>query len=181
MNALADTNTFKHTNKIENQIKRSPRKPFKKLGFSAMETAEIVIALKKLMANYQVYYHKMRNSHWNIEGSDFFELHEEFENEYNEAKKNIDLIAERIRVFGILPAMSMEEVLQISQINESNEKITSYEMVKEVLHDYGVLHELMLDTINAALETGDIGTENLIADFILNLEKRHWMFTSWIK
>jgi starvation-inducible DNA-binding protein len=54
-------------------------------------------------------------------------------------------------------------------------------MVKDVLHDYETLHELMLDVINAALETGDIGTENLIADFILDLEKRHWMFSSWVK
>ena len=133
------------------------------------------------MANYQVYYHKMRNKHWNIESSDFFELHEEFENEYNDAKKNIDLIDERIRVFGIMPSMTMKEVLKISQINESTEKMTSFEMVKEVLQDYETLHELMLDVINAALETGDIGTENLIASFILDLEKRHWMFTAWIK
>lgn len=181
MNALADTNTLTNTNNLEKQINGSSRKPFKKLGFTAMDTAEIVIALKKLMANYQVYYHKMRNKHWNIEGSDFFELHEEFENEYNDAKENIDLIAERIRVFGIMPGMTMKEVLKISQIEESTEKMTSYEMVKEVLKDYETLHELMLDVINAALETGDIGTENLIADFILDLEKRHWMFSSWVK
>jgi starvation-inducible DNA-binding protein len=181
MNALADTNTITNTNKIEKQIKSSHRKPFKKLGFTAMETAEIVITLKKLMANYQVYYHKMRNKHWNIEGTDFFELHEEFENEYNDAKKNIDFIAERIRVFGVLPDMTMREVLKVSQINESKDKMTSFEMVKDVLQDYETLHELMLDAINAALETGDIGTENLIADFILDLEKRHWMFSSWVK
>ena len=30
---------------------------------------------------------KLRNFHWNVEGSDFFELHEEFENEYN--KRNV--------------------------------------------------------------------------------------------
>ena len=146
-----------------------------------METAEIVITLKKLMANYQVYYHKMRNKHWNIEGTDFFELHEEFENEYNDAKKNIDLIAERIRVFGVQPDMTLREVLKVSQINESKDKMNSFEMVKDVLQDYETLHELMLDVINAALETGDIGTENLIADFILDLEKRHWMFSSWVK
>jgi len=75
----------------------------------------------------------------------------------------------------------MREVLKVSQINESKDKMTSFEMVKDVLHDYETLHELMLDVINAALETGDIGTENLIADFILDLEKRHWMFSSWVK
>lgn len=133
------------------------------------------------MANYQVYYHKMRNYHWNVEGSDFFELHGEFENEYNDAKIKIDDLAERIRVFGIKPSMTMPEILKISEIDETTEKLSAYEMVKEVLKDYQVLHELMLDVINAALETGDIGTENLIAENILALEKRHWMFSSWIK
>ncbi len=181
MNILSESDVLINPNSTEKQIQRSLRKPFKKLGFTTMETAEIVVALKKLMANYQVYYHKLRNFHWNVEGTDFFELHEEFEKEYNEAKKNVDLVAERIRVFGIQPAMSMEEVLKIAEIKESTDKMTSFEMVKEVLADYEILHELMLDAVNAALETGDIGTENLIADFILNLEKRHWMFTSWVK
>ena len=181
MNALAETDIFNKTTNTETQIKNSLRKPFRKLGFTTLETAEIVINLKKLMANYQVYYHKLRNFHWNVEGSDFFELHEEFEKEYNEAKENIDLIAERIRVFGIMPDMTLEEVLKISSIEESKENRTSFEMVREVLKDYQTLHELMLDTINAALETGDIATENMIAEFVLNLEKRHWMFTSWVK
>ena len=182
MNTLTDADTLTAIkNNTINETTSSTRKPFRKLGFTTMETAEIVIVLKKLMANYQIYYHKMRDFHWNVEGSDFFELHEEFENEYNEAKKNIDLIAERIRVFGIMPSMTLKEVLEISQIQETTEKISAFEMVKEVLNDYETLHELMLDAINASLETGDIGTENLIADFILSLEKRHWMFSSWVK
>ena len=74
MNALADTNTLTNTNILEKQINGSPRKPFKKLGFTAMQTAEIVIALKKLMANYQVYYHKMRNKHWNVQPTELKKL-----------------------------------------------------------------------------------------------------------
>ena len=180
MNTLSNTNM--NTSSITEELtQKSISKPFRKLGFTTLETAEIVIALKKLMANYQVHYFKLRNFHWNVEGSDFFELHAEFENEYNEAKKRIDMIAERIRVFGIKPSISIEELNDMSRIQEHTEIYSSYEMVKEVLNDYQILHELMLDVINASLETGDIGTENLVADFILNLEKRHWMFTSWIK
>jgi starvation-inducible DNA-binding protein len=178
--AQADAMTAIKNNTIK-ETKTSARKPFRKLGFTTMETAEIVIVLKKLMANYQVYYHKMRNFHWNVEGSEFFELHDEFEKEYNEAKKNIDLIAERIRVFGIMPSMTMKEVIKISEIRERTDNLPAFEMIKETLKDYEILHELMLDAINAALETGDIGTENLIADFILDIEKRHWMFSSWVK
>ena len=56
------------------------KKSYKKLGFTYLETAEIVVALNQLMANYHVHYQKLRNFHWNVETQDFFELHVEFEN-----------------------------------------------------------------------------------------------------
>ena len=58
---------------------KAKNKTFKKLGFTYLETAEIVVSLNTLLANYQVFYNKLRNFHWNIEGPEFFELHEEFE------------------------------------------------------------------------------------------------------
>ena len=64
--------------------KENIKKPFKKLGFTYLDTAEIVINLKQLLADYQVHYHRLRNFHWNVEGADFFENEKEntFELEY---------------------------------------------------------------------------------------------------
>jgi len=158
------------------------RKPFRKLGFTYLETAEIVVALNQLLANYQVQYHKLRNFHWNIEGQDFFELHQEFENEYNSVKSNIDIIAERIRVFGLKPSMSMGEILDLSEIKEvKSDKMSAIGMTTEVLKDFDILHDKMLDVVNAALDAGDNVTEQIVTDFMRNLEKRNWMFTSWCK
>lgn len=158
------------------------RKPFKKLGFTFLETAEIVVALNQLLANYQVQYHKLRNFHWNIEGRDFFELHQEFQNEYNTVKLNIDIIAERIRVFGLKPSMSMTEILALSEIKEvKTDNMSAIGMTTEVLKDFDILHNKMLDVVNAALDAGDNVTEQIVTDFMRNLEKRNWMFTSWGK
>jgi len=164
----------------KNTIKN--RKPFRKLGFTFLETAEIVVALNHLLANYQVQYHKLRNFHWNIEGQDFFELHQEFENEYNSVKINIDIIAERIRVFGLKPSMSMTEILDLSEIKEvKTDKMSAIGMTTEVLKDFDILHNKMLDVVNAALDAGDNVTEQIVTDFMRNLEKRNWMFTAWCK
>ena len=164
----------------KNTIKN--RKPFRKLGFTFLETAEIVVALNQLLANYQVHYHKLRNFHWNIEGQDFFELHQEFENEYNSVKSNIDIIAERIRVFGLKPSMSMTEILNLSEIKEiKSDKMSAIGMTTEVLKDFDILHDKMLDVVNAALDAGDNVTEQIVTDFMRKLEKRNWMFTSWCK
>ncbi|MBW8242988.1 DNA starvation/stationary phase protection protein [Muricauda oceani] len=160
---------------------KAQNKTFKKLGFTYLETAEIVVSLNTLLANYQVFYNKLRNFHWNIEGPEFFELHEEFENEYNTVKENIDIVAERIRVFGVKSNFSLKKTLELSKIKEHEKNISALEMVREVLNDYEILHNNMLDAVNAALETGDVVTENMLTEFMTELEKRHWMFTAYLK
>ena len=160
---------------------KAKNKTFKKLGFTYLETAEIVVSLNTLLANYQVFYNKLRNFHWNIEGPEFFELHEEFENEYNTVKENIDIVAERIHVFGVKSNFSLKKTLELSKIKEQEKNISALEMVREVLHDYEILHDSMLDAVNAALETGDVVTENMLTEFMTALEKRHWMFTAYLK
>ena len=160
---------------------KAKNKTFKKLGFTYLETAEIVVSLNTLLANYQVFYNKLRNFHWNIEGPEFFELDEEFENEYKTVKENIDIVAERIRVFGVKSNFSLKKTLELSKIKEQEKNISALEMVREVLHDYEILHDSMLDAVNAALETGDVVTENMLTEFMTALEKRHWMFTAYLK
>nr|WP_299342699.1 DNA starvation/stationary phase protection protein [Allomuricauda sp.] len=165
--------------KEQSNIKRN--KEFKKLGFTYLETAEIVINLNTLLANYQVFYNKLRNFHWNIEGPEFFELHQEFENEYNTVKENIDIVAERIRVFGIKPYFTLKKTMELSDIKETEKNLTAIEMVREVLKDFEVLHENMMSALGASLDTGDVTTEQMLTDFLRALEKRNWMFTSYLK
>lgn len=158
------------------------QKSFRKLGFTYLETAEIVVALKQLFANYQIHYHKLRNFHWNVESHDFFELHQEFENEYNKVQERIDIIAERIRVFGLKPAITIEETIEMSDIQQvKSNRMEATDMVHEVLKDFDILHDKMLDVLNASLEAGDNVTEQIITEFMRDLEKRNWMFTAWSK
>ena len=166
---------------IKPKDKNNKNKAFKKLGFTYLETAEIVVHLNTLLANYQVFYNKLRNFHWNIEGPEFFELHEEFENEYNTVKKNIDIVAERIRVFGIKPNFTLKKTLELSEIKETEKSLTGLEMIREVLKDFEILHDSMMSAIGASLDTGDIATEQMLTDFLRALEKRNWMFTSYLK
>ncbi len=162
-------------------MKKQTEKSYQKLGFTYLETSEIVIALNHLLANYQVHYHKLRNYHWNVEGPDFFELHGTFEEDYKLTEKNIDEVAERIRVFGIKARLSIVDNLELSEIKETKLTISALEMVREVLKDFEILHSKMLDVLNAALETGDNATELMISEFMRALEKRNWMYTSLCK
>lgn len=152
-----------------------------KLGFSEEETKEVIDALNKLLANYQVHYQKLRNFHWNVEGKDFFELHEQFEQEYDAVKLQIDEIAERIRVFGKKPISTMAGYLETSEIKEASEEVKAEKMVEEILKDFEVLFSFLIETIEAAGEIGDSATEDMATGYLKRLEQRHWMLTAWSK
>ncbi|HYF68331.1 MAG TPA: DNA starvation/stationary phase protection protein [Ohtaekwangia sp.] len=151
-----------------------------KLGWTSEETEIIARVLNQLLANYSVHYQKLRNYHWNVKGSDFFDLHEQFESQYNEARDNIDAIAERIRVFGKTPMSTMKEYLETSEIKETGTDLASDIMVREVLSDYRILLEYMFTVVDAAADQGDSGTEEMVKVFINRLEKHHWMLSSFM-
>lgn len=162
---------------IDNRMAKS--KPVK-LGWSSEETAKIASVLNTLLANYSVHYQKLRNFHWNVKGSDFFDLHERFEQQYNEARENIDEIAERIRVFGKTPLSTMKEYLANSEITEAGTDVPSDLMVREVLSDFRILLEHMFEVVDVAVEQGDSGTEEMVKSFIKAIEKHHWMLSAFM-
>lgn len=150
------------------------------LGFSKLEKAEVVTGLNLTLADLEVHYQKLRNFHWNVTGPDFFDLHEKFEELYNETKIRIDEVAERIRIFSARPYSSFQEFLTNSTIKEINKDMTGMEMVHEILNDFEILINDMTQVVTIARKTGDIGTEDLMIKYIREIEKHHWMLKSFV-
>lgn len=152
----------------------------KKLGFTTKQSSEMIAPLKIALANYQMFYNKLRNFHWNVDGSDFFELHAEFENDYTELFKQIDILAERIRVFDVKPMLSLELINEMSEIEDIKDELSSRDMVDTVIKDFNVLHNKLLDALDVALSIGDNVSEQMITDLMRYMEKRNWMYSAWI-
>jgi starvation-inducible DNA-binding protein len=151
-----------------------------KLGWASGETEEITKALNNLLANYSVHYQRLRNYHWNVKGSDFFDLHEQFETQYTESIQNIDDIAERIRIFGKTPLSTMQEFIENAELKESGSQLSSELMVRELLSDYRILLQYMFAVVEVAVEIGDSGTEEMVKKFINSIEKHHWMLSAFM-
>jgi len=162
---------------LDNRLAKA--KPVK-LGWTSTETERIAIVLNELLANYSVHYQKLRNFHWNVKGQDFFDLHEQFEQQYNEARENIDAIAERIRVFGKTPLSTMRDYLEISEIKETSTDLKSDIMVRETLSDYRILLQSMFAVVDVAVDQNDSGTEEMVKKFINAIEKHHWMLSAFL-
>lgn len=151
----------------------------KQLGYETEDAKDLISAMNVLIANYTVHYQKLRNFHWNVKGADFFDIHEKFENQYNEAKVAIDDIAERVRVFGGTPMSTMKEYLEVSEVKEASSDLNSMLMVKEIINDYRILLEKLFGLVEISLEHGDSGTEDLAKNIIKKLEKNHWMMSAF--
>ena len=176
---------MKRTEEIENMPqtqldnRMAKTKPVK-LGWTSDEIENITSSLNELLANYSIHYQKLRNYHWNVKGHDFFDLHEQFELQYNEARLHIDEIAERIRVFGKTPLSTLRDYLELSQIKETGTDLSSEIMVREILSDYRILLQYMFSVVDVASTQGDSGTEEMIKLFINRVEKHHWMLTAFM-
>lgn len=169
------------TNQIFNSIEKPLTRKSKKLGYSPEEAKVITAQLNLLLSNLHLHYQKLRNFHWNVKGTDFFELHEVFEKLYNQVAPNIDRLAERIRIFGATPFSNFSTYLENSEIKEAHTELSSSRMVGEILSDFEILLSFMVDSSDAAAEMGDIASMNMIQDFIEQLEKNHWMLSTWLQ
>lgn len=149
------------------------------LGFQSKTITSTAEQLNQLLCNYQIYYQNLRNYHWNISGQHFFDLHVKFEELYNEAKLNIDEIAERILTLRMSPISTLAEYLKKAKIKEKSTLDTN-QMVLNVLGDHKVLIKDMRKLLKIAGDAKDEGTIDLIAGFLASLEKKSWMLDAWL-
>jgi len=149
------------------------------LGLDKNKTANTVKELNTLLADYHLYYQKLRNFHWNVIGKNFFDLHEKFEELYDDAKLKVDEIAERILTLRFQPTSNLSDYLKASNIKESPSDISDSTMIKTLLDDHGTLLKQMRKVTEVAEKGGDEGTIDLIGAYIRELEKTSWMLDAW--
>jgi starvation-inducible DNA-binding protein len=150
------------------------------LNLDKSKTKNTVKELNVLLADYHLYYQKLRNFHWNIVGQNFFDLHEQFEDMYDDAKLKIDEIAERILTLRFQPESNFSTYLKVSNLSEASSDIEDSQMVRTLLDDHGKIISQMRNVVEVADENDDEGTIDLIGEYIRELEKTSWMLDAWI-
>lgn len=149
------------------------------LGLDEKKTVNTVKELNVLLADYHLYYQKLRNFHWNVMGKNFFDLHVKFEELYEDAKTKVDEIAERILTLRFQPMSNLSEYLEISSVKESSSTLSDSDMIKTLLNDHGILLIQLRKVSEMAEKGGDDGTIDLMGGYIRELEKTSWMLDAW--
>jgi starvation-inducible DNA-binding protein len=149
------------------------------LNLDKEKTNHTVNQLNILLADFHLYYQKLRNFHWNIVGKSFFDLHLKFEEMYDDTKLKVDEIAERILTLRYQPTSNLSEYLKLSNIKESKASLSDVEMIDTLIEDHATLLKQMRSVVAAAGEAKDEGTIDLIGSYIRELEKTTWMLDAW--
>ncbi len=151
-----------------------------RIGLNKGKSEALAKKLNGLLANYQVFYMNTRGFHWNIKGSNFFELHLKFEEIYNNLQLKIDEIAERILTLGYTPLHSYSDYLKKSEIKEKTNSTDGKKSLAEVLSALEIIIALQREILSLSADAGDEGTNALMSDYIREQEKLTWMYASYL-
>lgn len=136
----------------------------------------IINKLNEFLADLNVFYRKLQNYHWNIEGRDFFVLHSKLEEYYNEINEQIDEVAEFILIIGGEPLGTMKDYLNITKITEAqNIKVKSDVVYAEIIKDFTHLLDCTNKIKKEADKISDTRTSTFMDEFIIGYSKILWM------
>ena len=150
------------------------------IGLDKEKVEGIATMLNDVLSAYQVHYQNLRGFHWNVKGHVFFELHEKFEELYEEAKNAIDEIAERILTLGYTPLHTMSDYIESSIVKEAKNVNNDHDTVKLTIQDLQGLLSKEREAWRRASDIDDVGTTHLLEDYIGSQEKTIWMLNAWL-
>ena len=132
--------------------------------------------LNQLLADLNVFFRKVQNYHWNIEGKNFFVFHEKLEEYYNIIFKQIDELAEHILILGNEPLGSLSDYMSVTKIKEAeNKKVKSDEIITNLITDF---QTILTDAIKIKIRADELKkyeTSILMDEYIKEYTKIIWM------
>ena len=137
--------------------------------------------LKVLLSTQFAYAVKSQFFHWNVEGSDFGQLHSFFGTLYTDAFEAIDPIAEYIRTLDEYAPGSLTRFSEMSLVEDQLRIPSATLMLQELLKDTEVILGLLKETFDDANAEGEDGIADFIASRIDVHGKWRWQLKSFLK
>ena len=138
--------------------------------------------LRRVLSDTFVLYMKTYAVHWNYTGSNFFSIHRLTEEQYKELAEAVDEIAERVRALGHQAPISLEAMLESSDLKEiGNGKMAGGAMLEELARGHDLLAKRAKEAADATEEGDDDFSNDMMVGRIGAHEKAAWMIKSMFK
>lgn len=142
---------------------------------------ELIIALKKVLADTFVMYYKAHSYHWNVEGSNFPQYHSFLNDLYEEIFGAVDTIAEHIRQIDGYTPTSLIELKSYSMISEDEDVVSAMSMMNRLIDANNLVLASLMMAYQAAEQATEIGLSNFLQDRVAAHQKHGWMLKSITK
>ena len=137
-----------------------------------------VNCLNQFLADLAVFYRKLQNFHWNVEGKDFFIIHAKLEEYYDDMNEQIDEIAEYILSIGCQPLGTMKDDMEITKIQEAeNVKVKSDAVLSCLIKDYETVLQEAKQIKQESDTNNDAQTSTMMDDYIEDYSKKIYFNT----
>ena len=153
------------------------------IGITENNRKNVADELSKLLANEYVLFTKTKNAHWNVEGLDFYDKHQLFDNQANQLASTIDSVAERIRTLGFVAPASLKAFLELTSLQETNLIINnSTEFIKDLLSAHETIILQLRSNISLFADSyKDFGSSDFITGLLQEHEKTAWILRTLLK
>lgn len=151
------------------------------IGITDESSKAVALELNKLLANEFVLYTKTRNSHWNIEGDNFMEMHKLFEGQYTDLAEVVDQVAERIRAIGHYSEGRLVDFLKLTDLLEEEYTNDQKKLLTNLLNDHEtIIRQLRRLITEFADNHHDIGSSDFATGLMKQHEKWAWMIRAYL-
>lgn len=152
------------------------------IGITDKNMQAVALILNKILADEYLLYTKVRNYHWNVEGSNFMEMHKFYENMYDGIDESIDEIAERVRMLGHYSEGRLKDFLKLTSLTEEAHSNNQEKQLKNLLNDHETLIRNLRNDINTCSDKyKDLGNADFLTGLMEKHEKWAWFVRSYLK
>jgi starvation-inducible DNA-binding protein len=127
-------------------------------------------------------YSQTKQAHWNVKGSDFFQLHELFDELAAAVVGYIDLIAERATTLGGEALGTVRMSAQSSTLEEfPRDAYEGMDAVDALAERYATFGGHLRQNADAAMELGDADTNDLLVEISRGVDKHLWFLEAHLQ
>lgn len=132
------------------------------------------------LANLNVGITLLHNLHWNVVGPQFKAVHEYLEVLYDDAFEKFDEVAERMKMDGEMPAASVKEYLELSDIEEL--EVKDWPVKDSFVEARKYMDHMRKAALAIREEAGeDFAWANMMEDHVAGYDKQIWFIDQSLK
>jgi starvation-inducible DNA-binding protein len=153
-----------------------------RIGIPDETREQITETLNQQLADMFDLFSQTKQAHWNVKGSDFYQLHKLFDKLAEGLLEDIDLLAERVTALGGVAMGTVHMAAGASRLPEfPSRSVQSMTSVEVLAVRYASLAETTRSAINTVSEQQDETTANILQDISAELDKDLWMLEAHLQ